>query len=76
MRTGGDERNRDFAGAAVETTASDELMAVAYDPQTAGGLLISLPADKVAVLAASFRARELFVARIGRVEEGAGVILA
>ena len=76
VRTGGDRRNRDFAGAAVETVTSEELLALAYDPQTAGGLLISIPSDKAAVLTASFQARELFVARVGRVEAGAGVALA
>jgi len=76
VRTGGDRRNRDFAEAAVEADTSEELLALAYDPQTAGGLLVSLPADKGAVLAASFAARELFIGRIGRVEVGAGVVLA
>ncbi|MCP9485520.1 MAG: selenide, water dikinase SelD [Gaiellaceae bacterium MAG52_C11] len=76
VRTGGDRRNRDFSGSAVEARTTEELLALAYDPQTAGGLLICLPAEKAAVLTASFRARELFVARIGRVEAGAGVVLA
>ena len=76
VRTGGDRRNRDFAGGAVEASTTDELLAVAYDPQTAGGLLVSMPADKAAVLAASFAARELFIARVGRVETGSGVVLA
>jgi selenide,water dikinase len=75
VRTGGDRRNRDFAGAAVEASTSEELLALAYDPQTAGGLLISVPADKAAVLTASFRARDLFLGRIGCVEDGAGVVL-
>ncbi len=76
VRTGGDRRNRDFAGAAVDSGATEELLAVAYDPQTAGGLLISLPSDKAAVMTASFRARSLSLARVGRVEAGAGVVLA
>ena len=75
VRTGGDRRNRDFAGGAVEARTTEELLALAYDPQTAGGLLVSIPADKAAVLTASFAARDLFVARIGRVEAGAGVVL-
>jgi selenide,water dikinase len=44
-----------------------------YDPQTAGGLLISLPAERAAELEAAFGQRELFFRRIGRVEAGAGV---
>jgi selenide,water dikinase len=77
VRTGGDSRNRDFAGAHVEADGvADELVALAYDPQTSGGLLIALPEEKGAVLAARFAAADLFLARIGRVVEGAGVRLA
>ena len=76
-RTGGDERNRDFAGAFVNVDegVSEERTALAWDPQTSGGLLIALPADRGAVLEATFRAQGLFLARIGSVEEGAGVEL-
>ncbi len=76
VRTGGDRRNRDFASGAVDASTTDELLALAYDPQTAGGLLVSVPAEKAAVLTATFAARELFVARIGRVDAGSGVVLA
>ena len=76
VRTGGDRRNREFAGGAVEADVSDELLALAYDPQTAGGLLVTIPAAKAAVLAATFAEHELPLARIGRVEEGQGVRLA
>ena len=58
------------------TGVAEDLLALAYDPQTSGGLLIALPADKGAVLAATFAERGLFLARIGRVVEGAGVALA
>src|SRR5207237_10818274 len=45
VRTSGDPRNRDFAAAHVTLGAvSEVLTALAYDPQTAGGLLVSLPA--------------------------------
>jgi selenide, water dikinase len=73
VRTGGDRRNREFAGPHVDTTAGELAEALAYDPQTAGGLLISLPADKSPVLEATFADRDLFLRRVGRVEEGAGV---
>jgi selenide,water dikinase len=76
VRTSGDPRNRDFAGGHV---ARDELNAtleaLGFDPQTAGGLLVSLPADQGAALEAEFSARRLFIRRIGRVEEGAGVVV-
>ena len=49
---------------------------LAYDPQTAGGLLISLPADKSMALEAEFAAAGLFLARVGRVEAGSGLQLA
>ncbi|HEX2045818.1 MAG TPA: selenide, water dikinase SelD [Gaiellaceae bacterium] len=74
IRTGGDPRNRDFAGAALSLDgASEAIVALGYDPQTAGGLLVSLPAEKAAVLEARFAAEGLFLARIGRVEQGSGV---
>jgi len=76
VRTGGDRRNRDFAGAHVESSAEEAWQALAYDPQTAGGLLISLPADKGAVLEATFAGRALPLWRMGTVETGDGVVLA
>ena len=76
-RTGGDRRNRDFAAAHVTVAAGvdDDLVAVGWDPQTAGGLLVSLPADKRAALRAEWDARGLLGRCIGRVEAGAGVHL-
>lgn len=75
-KTGGDRRNREFAGPHVSLDGlAEELVTLAYDPQTAGGLLVSLPAEKGATLEAEFAGRGLFLRRIGRVEEGAGVAL-
>jgi selenide, water dikinase len=77
LRTGGDARNREFAASSVELDGTpEELAALAFDPQTAGGLLVSLPRERAAVLEAHFSAQDLFVARVGRVEEGSGVVLA
>jgi selenide, water dikinase len=74
VRTGGDARNRDFAAHAVELNGTpDDVAALGYDPQTAGGLLVTLPAEKVPVLRAHFAAEGLFLAHIGRVVEGSGV---
>ena len=74
VRTGGDARNRDFAAHAVELDGTpDDVAALGYDPQTAGGLLVTLPAEKAPVLVAHFDAEGLFLARIGQVAEGSGV---
>jgi len=74
IRTGGDPRNREYAP--VDADGVDEaVLALGYDAQTAGGLLISLPADKALSLEAEFRVRDLFIRRIGRVEAGAGVFV-
>jgi len=75
VRTGGDRRNRDFVGDAVASDADPVAEALAYDPQTAGGLLVSIPADRGPVLEASLAGAGLFCARIGRIDEGEGVLL-
>ena len=75
VRTGGDRRNREFAAAHVTSSAPPELEALGYDPQTAGGLLVTLPAQQRAVLEASFTAAGLALDTIGRVEAGNGVAL-
>ncbi len=70
VRTGGDRRNREYAP--VEGSAPEELLALGYDAQTAGGLLVSLPADKALSLQSQFTSRGLFLERVGRVEPGSG----
>ena len=73
-RTGGDPRNREFAPVDADGVL-EELLALGYDAQTAGGLLITLPAEKALSLEAEFRRRDLFLARVGSVEEGSGVVV-
>jgi len=75
IRTGGDRRNREFAGPFVESTTAPALEALAYDPQTAGGLLFTLPAERRVVLEAALVAAGLRVWAIGRVTTGSGVSL-
>ena len=74
VRTGGDPRNREFAPVEADGVP-EELLALGYDAQTAGGLLVSLPSDKSLSLEAEFRARDLFLRRIGAVEAGAGLVV-
>ena len=76
VRTSGDPRNRDFAREHVRIDDVPEtLVALGFDPQTAGGLLVSLPRERGAALEAEFDRRGLFIRRIGSVEEGAGVLV-
>jgi selenide,water dikinase len=72
--TGGDQRNRDYVAGSVEMDAlPDDLAALAFDPQTSGGLLVSMPSERTAVLAAAFEAADLLLAPVGHIEEGSGV---
>ena len=77
VRTSGDPRNREFVAGRVEIGADvpETLAALGYDPQTAGGLLVSIPAERGPTLEAEFEAAKLFVRRVGMVEEGAGVLV-
>ena len=75
IRTGGDRRNREFAGPHVESAAPAELETLAYDPQTAGGLLVTLSAERRVVVEAAFAAAGLDLWPVGRVTEGSGVAL-
>jgi len=77
LHTGGDRRNRDYVGAAIQLDGAPEaIVTLGFDAQTSGGLLVSVPAARAAVLEATFRAEGLFVARIGQAEEGGGVGIA
>jgi selenide, water dikinase len=76
VRTGGDRRNREFAGPHVQSKVQGAAEGVAYDPQTAGGLLVALPRERGAVLEATFAEQGLFLSRIGELVEGEGVLFA
>jgi selenide,water dikinase len=77
VRTGGDRRNREYVGSALTVHgASDAQVALAFDPQTAGGLLASVPASRSMALERAAAQQGLFLARIGSVEPGAGLLLA
>ncbi|HEY2327193.1 MAG TPA: selenide, water dikinase SelD [Gaiellaceae bacterium] len=75
VSTVGTRANKEYAEAEIGDVAP-ELIELAYDPQTAGGLLISLPANKGPALQAEFARAEQFLVRIGSVVAGSGVSLA
>jgi selenide, water dikinase len=78
VRNAGHPRNEEFAGPSVtvEDSVPEEVVGLAYDPQTSGGLLVTLPADRGVGLEAEFASLGLFLQRVGRVEAGSGVVLA
>jgi selenide,water dikinase len=50
VRTGGDARNREHLAGRVVVEAPEELAAIAYDPQTSGGLLAAVAPEAVDAL--------------------------
>ncbi len=75
VTTAGTRANRQFAELEHDGVPA-ELVELAHDPQTAGGLLVALPRDRGPSLEAEFARAGLFLARIGAVEAGSGVVLA
>lgn len=74
---GGLNANRSFLAEWVRDDSGDEAgVNLLYDPQTSGGLLISVAADRASALADALAARSEPVHPVGRVSEGpAGRIL-
>ncbi len=71
VRTGGDARNRDYVAGRWDGDADEVVAALAFDPQTSGGLLAAVEPDLVADLAGAG-----FVP-VGRVTDGdPGITLA
>jgi selenide, water dikinase len=76
VRTGGDPRNRAYVRTAVEVDGAEEAHeALAFDPQTAGGLLVSLPPERGTALEQAAAASGVFLVRIGSTRAGEGVRL-
>jgi selenide,water dikinase len=72
---GGGARNRKFYGPRTKISAevSDEMTAMAFDPQTSGGLLIAVPnADAIRLVAELHRAGVNEACIIGRVADSSG----
>lgn len=67
MLTRGDKNNRIYVGEAVRMakSVSREMQSALFDPQTAGGLLISLPEDKAEALLAEISDARV-IGRVGR----------
>jgi selenide,water dikinase len=77
IETGGAAHNRRFVAGELELgpAVGDEAVALAHDPQTSGGLLAAVAADRVAVVEEALAVAGVSSWRIGRVEAGTGVAL-
>ena len=77
VETGGARHNRQFV--AGELTVADgtppELITLAHDPQTSGGLLAALPSDGVESVRSRLQARGETAAVVGHVTAGSGISL-
>jgi selenide,water dikinase len=71
MLTSGDRTNREYVGEDIEiaSSVSKEMRSLLYDPQTAGGLLISIASDQADALLARLREIYQHAAIIGQVVE-------
>ena len=71
LLTGGDKTNREYVGEDVSVTSriDQNLMKLFYDPQTAGGLLLSISEDKADDLLTELRRNYPRAKIIGRVTE-------
>jgi selenide, water dikinase len=71
LLTSGDKTNREYVGADIEIAddVGKELRHLLYDPQTAGGMLISLRADRAEELLARLKEDYPHAAIIGRATE-------
>jgi selenide,water dikinase len=78
IETGGAAHNRRFVAPALEVGAGvpPDLVTLAHDPQTSGGLLAAIPEASIGPVEAALDAAGVELWRVGRVEEGAGVGLA
>ena len=78
MLTSGDKTNREYIGQDIEidNAVDPNLIKLLYDPQTAGGMLVSISADRADDLLAKLRENYSQAQRIGRVlERGAHSIV-
>jgi selenide,water dikinase len=71
MVTGGDKTNREYVGGDIEIaeSVSKEMCSLIFDPQTAGGMLITISSDRAADLLSRLRQNYPRAEIIGRVLE-------
>lgn len=77
VHTGGEFRNRDWAGTNVTWAPGidPDIAALLFDPQTSGGLLLAASPAKAKKLIAAFERDGEPLWRIGRVRQGAATIV-
>jgi selenide,water dikinase len=78
VETGGAAHNRRFVAGSLEVgpNVAAELVTLAHDPQTSGGLLAATPAATLVELESALERADVQCWRVGRVEAGSGVCLA
>lgn len=71
MLTSGDKKNREYVGddVFIDTDITRETASLLFDPQTAGGMLICIPADQADALLARLRETYADATIIGRVTD-------
>ncbi len=68
LLTAGGQRNRNFAAGKVRFTMNDfALEEILFDPQTSGGLLVSVAAEDVAAVRAAFKKEQIPLFEIGSI---------
>lgn len=72
VETGGAAHNRRFVAASLRVAdgVPPELVTLAHDPQTSGGLLASIPVEKMEAVADSFAATDIVWYQVGQVQPG------
>jgi selenide,water dikinase len=75
VETGGAAHNRRFVAhdADISPSVPSELVTLAHDPQTSGGLLAAIPEEDLARVSGELRAAAVDHWLIGRVEAGTGI---
>jgi len=76
LETSGAGHNRRFAAPALTVDqVAPELIALAHDPQTSGGLLAAVPAEAAGAVRSALEAEGEKVFEVGHVEIGSGISL-